>query len=414
MSSKKWIQTKFRGVRYYEHETRRHGIKKDRYYSIRIQKDGVRREEGLGWGSDGWTEEKAILVLANIRKAQTTGEGEQSLKEKREKAKSKRIAEEEDKKRLESENITFNHFYNNDYKPIAERSKKPQTMKAEDMHFNLWISPIIGDKPFKDIKSFDIERIKEKLHDAGRSPRTVQYVLATTRQVWNMARRDGLIVTDSPTRNVKVAKVDNKRLRFLTFDEEKQLLNALKNAQIKNYNETRENKRKSLQLYHITLLSLRTGMRASEIFNLKWNCIDTENGRIMIMDAKGNKNRTAFMTDDIKSMFEEIEKKSPSDYIFQSTKGGKHNEVSNVFALTVKKLKFNDDTTDRRHHVCFHTCRHTFASRLAESGVDLYTIKTLLGHSTIALTERYSHLSDGALQGAMRTLDDCNKKSVVK
>ena len=106
MSSKKWIQTKFRGVRYYEHETRRHGIKKDRYYSIRIQKDGVRREEGLGWGSDGWTEEKAILELANIRKAQTTGEGEQSLKEKREKAKSKRIAEEEDKKRLESENFS--------------------------------------------------------------------------------------------------------------------------------------------------------------------------------------------------------------------------------------------------------------------------------------------------------------------
>jgi integrase len=56
-----------------------------------------------------------------------------------------------------------------------------------------------------------------------------------------------------------------------------------------------------------------------------------------------------------------------------------------------------------------HTCRHTFASRLAESGVDLYTIKTLLGHSTIALTERYSHLSDGALQGAMRTLDEAYK-----
>ena len=75
-----------------------------------------------------------------------------------------------------------------------------------------------------------------------------------------------------------------------------------------------------------------------------------------------------------------------------------------------KKPEFTIEITDPRQKVVFHSLRHTLASRLAEAGVDLYTIKTLLGHSTIALTERYSHLSDGALQGAMRTLDEANKK----
>jgi integrase len=405
--SVKWMQTKYKSVRYYESDTKRNGVRKDRYYAIRFmgwikdKRTGEtkwgQKDEGLGWESEGWTAEKAALELANIKKAKTTGEGAQSLKEKREKAMAKHTAEEEEAAKLEREKTTFSHFFTNIYLPIAKTHKKKQTYTKEELHFNLWINPVFGNKPIKDIKPFDIERLKKKLLDAGRSPRTVQYILATTRQVWNMARRDGIISIDSPTKSVKVPKVDNKRQRFLTMNEEKQLLEKMKT--------------KNLQDYHITLLSLRTGMRASEVFNLKWNCVDIKNGRIMVLDGKGDKSRVAFMTEDVKAMFVEMGKTFPKDYVFKNTKGGKYNEVSNTFALKVKELKLNDDATDRRQHVCFHTCRHTFASRLAESGVDLYTIKTLLGHSTIALTERYSHLTEGTLQGAIRTLDRNMKKA---
>jgi integrase len=162
---------------------------------------------------------------------------------------------------------------------------------------------------------------------------------------------------------------------------------------------------KSFQVYQISLLALRTGMRASEIFNLKWVHVDIENGRILIMDGKGDKSRVAFMTEDIKTMFRDMKPKSPNTYVFPSAKEGKVNKVSNTFARAVNELKLNDYISDSRQHVCFHTCRHTFASRLAESGVDLYTIKTLLGHSTISLTERYSHLGEGMLQSAIRTFE---------
>jgi integrase len=415
-----WKNAGYRGVRYREHPLRKHGKKTDRYFVLRYKIEGKRYEESLGWASEGWTLEKAVIELTKLKQSHKTAEGPQTLKEKRAYENARRKEDEEIKINLEKEGITFKQYFNDTYKPIAKRNKKDKTFKAEEMHFNLWIEPIIGNKSFKDIKPFDIERIKKKLFDVRRSPRTVQYVLATVSQVWNMARRDGIVNNDSPTRSVKIPKIDNKRQRFLTIEEEMRLLDFLKDIQIKTKNPSKIveipkiDKRKHLELYCITLLSLRTGMRVSEIFNLKWNCVDTGNGRITIMDAKGNKSRTAFMTEDIKSMLDELEKTKPTDYVFKNKDGGKHGEVSNVFAKKVQELKLNDDTTDRRQQVCFHTCRHTFASRLAESGVDLYTIKTLLGHSTIALTERYSHLSDGTLQNAIKVLDDNNKKSMIR
>jgi len=48
-----WISSSFKGIRYYEHITRKHGIKKDRYFALRYQKNGKRVEEGIGWASEG-------------------------------------------------------------------------------------------------------------------------------------------------------------------------------------------------------------------------------------------------------------------------------------------------------------------------------------------------------------------------
>ena len=64
------------------------------------------------------------------------------------------------------------------------------------------------------------------------------------------------------------------------------------------------------------------------------------------------------------------------------------------------QLNLNEDVTDRRDKVTFHTLRHTYASMLVQKGVDIYQVKELLGHSSIALTERYSHLSESTLKHA--------------
>lgn len=90
--------------------------------------------------------------------------------------------------------------------------------------------------------------------------------------------------------------------------------------------------------------------------------------------------------------------------IFRDRRGKPVTDVSAAFARLVDRLGFNDGIEDPRRQVCFHTLRHTYASRLVEAGVGLYTVKELLGHKTLAMTARYSHLGENSLRQATRTL----------
>ena len=89
------------------------------------------------------------------------------------------------------------------------------------------------------------------------------------------------------------------------------------------------------------------------------------------------------------------------------------------FRTAVKKLELNAGITDRRERFSFHSLRHSCASLLIQSGVDLYTVKEILGHGSIALTERYSHLADSALKEAAKKMpslirDQTGQGKVVK
>ncbi|MDD5524228.1 MAG: site-specific integrase [Smithella sp.] len=212
--------------------------------------------------------------------------------------------------------------------------------------------------------------------------------MATLRQIWNKARRGKIVSGDSPTRNVKIKKFDNRRQRFLSHTEAALLLAALKE--------------KDETVYKMALLSLHTGMRASEIFKLTWGCVDTQRGIITILDAKSGKGRPAFMTEQIKNIFNEMKHGNNDDIVFLRKDKNPYTEIPTLFRDMVTDLKFNENVSDTRQRVCFHTLRHTMASWHAEGGTDLYILKELLGHGSITLTERYSHLSNGALQEATR------------
>jgi len=89
-------------------------------------------------------------------------------------------------------------------------------------------------------------------------------------------------------------------------------------------------------------------------------------------------------------------------------------EVSNVFQIVADAIGMNNGVTDRRQKLVFHSLRHTYASWLVEQGVDLYTVKELMGHGTLAMTERYSHLAPDTLRRAVKTLEAGLKKSKGK
>ena len=404
-----WIKTNFKGVRYREHPTRKHGAaNKDRYFTIRYQRDGKRVEEPLGWASEldpkdqkNWTAEKAALVLAELKEAaRGLKQGPTRLSERRDIENERKATELAAQELAEKEKLTFGQYFEKVYLPAFTTGRSKDAARKGEEHFNKWIQPVIGDIPLKDVKPIAIERIKKNILDAKRTPRTLQYVFATIRQAWNMARRDGRITGDSPTGQVKIPKVDNKRVRFLSHKEAETLLNALQARDTLTHN--------------LTLLSLHSGMRMGEIADLRWSHISLDRGIITVMDTKSGKGRVVFMTVRVKAMLKAIKRREPDDYIFTRGDGKLLDDTPKVFAEVVENLGFNEGIPDRRQRVCFHTCRHTFASWHVEAGTDLYTVKSLLGHSVIAMTERYAHLSKGTLHNATMILEkaiDAGKKT---
>lgn len=391
----KWIKTKFKGVRYREHPTRKHGVQKDKYFSIRYkipkmdERGTTDKEEALGWASDGWTAEKAALELAKLRKNQQEGEGAFTLQEKREAETAKREQEAKEKAAAEKSSMPFSEIWKEYVRQCKADGKK--SLDREESLFTHWISPVVGTKPLKEIAPIHLEKIKSNMAKAELSPRSIRYSLEVIRQVFNFAMRHDYYNGENPTRKVKKPAIDNRRMRFLTHEEANQVLDAIK--------------AKSLNSWRITLISLQCGLRFSEIARLTFGDIDLERNTIWVRDPKNTRSRFAYLTDEVRQAILDMEIKGKSDLIFPDRNGRQRQQMSDTFDRVVESLKLNNGVTDERLKVCFHTCRHSFASWLVQGGEDLLVVKELMGHKSLTMTERYSHLSPHTLQRASKDFD---------
>lgn len=393
----KWISTQYKGVRYREHETRKLGVRRDRYFTIRYQKNGKRIEEGLGWASEidpkdnrHWSAEKAAIVLAELKEAAKGLKlGATRLKERRDLEAQRKESERAEQERLEKEAITFENFFTDTYIPRSIADKRPKSVKREEGLFKIWIAPVIGKTPLKSITAFHLEKLKKSMMDKGQSPRSIEYALSIVRHTFNIAKRLGKYEGDNPTEKIKFPKPDNGRMRFLTRDEADKLLDNLK--------------KKSADVHDITLLSLHAGLRFGEIASLTWQDVDLDRGILTIRDAKAG-SRYAFLTEQAVEMLKNRTQAKPSDPIFQRRGGAKMKEISHTFYRAVAELKFNEGVEDPRLRICFHSCRHSYASWLIEQGVDIYTVQKLIGHKTNVMTQRYAHLAENKLKDAAAAL----------
>ncbi len=400
----KWIKTAHKGLRYYEHQERKHGKQKDRYYSIRFKVGGKDYGYGVGWLSDGIPEailkeepelgfqDYCLKLLRQYKGNVKAGSGPRSPKEKRSIEQEKREQTEAEKEREAKENITFCEFMTKIYLPQSERDKKEKTYAIEEMLYRVHLAGIIGNLPFGKISAFHLERIKKDMTDEKKSDRTIQYVLQLIRQAFNTARKLGFYAGESPTNAVKWPKLDNMKLRYLSIDEAETLLKALA--------------AKSQNLHDISLLSLHTGLRFGEIAALTWSRVNYEAGTLAILNAKSG-SRTAYLTEKAKAMLKSRKQGKPNELIFRkrSGKDGVMQQSSKVFHDTVNELKLNEGITDRKQKVTFHTLRHTFATHLYESTHDLYLTQRSLGHATGTMTARYAKMSDERLREGSAALE---------
>ncbi|HKJ82214.1 MAG TPA: site-specific integrase [Ignavibacteriaceae bacterium] len=152
-----------------------------------------------------------------------------------------------------------------------------------------------------------------------------------------------------------------------------------------------------------------TGMRLNELVNLTWRNVNLTARIITVGDeeftTKGRNQRYIPICDEaLTSILSQRENKKiipiGSNYVFSKPNGEKY--TGDYFSKAFKKA-CRTAGIDKSIH--FHSLRHSFASNLAQKGVSLYTIKELLGHSSISTTEIYSHLNMDSLKEAIRKFD---------
>jgi integrase len=398
-----WTATKHTGIRYREHDTRKHGRQADKYFNVRFCVKGASVNEGYGWASEGMSASKAAILMAELKEELRTGKGTGKLSDRQKEKQAELDKIQQEKLAQERLAVTYSQFYKKTYLPTI-LDKKPTTLAREKSLHKLWILPALGRVPIKDIGELHIRKIKSDMTKAGRSPRTVQYAFACLRMVMNHAAEEGYYTGINPIKKLKKTdrpKFDNRRTRFLSHEEANQLLQALK--------------LKSQEVHDMTLLSLHCGLRAGEIFAITWGDIDTTHGHVTVRETKGGKDRTVIMTEAVKEMFLSKTVGDHGDLVFSARRGKKRGRISKTFERVVDDIGFNDgvEKNNRKQKLTFHNCRHTCASWLAQAGVSLFVIKEILGHANIDMTMRYSHLSPDGMKAAVGIMEESLLQSQV-
>ena len=358
-------RTKYPGVYRRESLERKLNGKSDICFDITYKLEGKKIWEKTGWLSEGYSEKLATDIRAERMRSIRHG-----LDLPRQKAKAP--------------------FFKDVWSKYETWAKANKRARDDISRYNNHIRDRFGEARMNNITTFDLERFKSELLKEGLAPATVKHCLVIIRQVYNKAFTWNLYKGGNPVKGVKMPTVQNQRTRFLSHQEAHILLERLKAMQ-------------TLGLHDMALLSLHTGLRAGEIFNLRGYDLDFQNDIIRITDAKNKTTRHAYMTGAFKDMLKNRKPDRPEGLVFPDRNGNKIINISKSFRQVIKDLKFNEGVTDRRQVVTFHTLRHSFASWLALQGESLITIRDMLGHKSTAMTERYSHLiSDHKRKAATR------------
>ncbi|MCK9554952.1 tyrosine-type recombinase/integrase [bacterium] len=231
-----------------------------------------------------------------------------------------------------------------------------------------------------------LEDYKSHRKELGASNRTVNMELQMIKTTLNLAIKWGYS-KENPAINIRFLKEDkNKKARFLSKEECQILLEKCDKS-----------------LYPIFYTFLYTGMRKAELENLKWDDIDFERRKIKIRIKDDwrpkSSEREIPISNGLYDVLKKQENLKKGPYVFHYA-GDKipPNSLRKKLLRITKKCGFPEVTK-------IHTLRHTFASHLVMNGVDLPTVKKLMGHSDIAITMIYSHLTDDHVDKAVERLD---------
>ena len=184
----------------------------------------------------------------------------------------------------------------------------------------------------------------------------------------------------------------------LTLDEQEKLLNQFNLRYI-----TSQRNKTMIQLL------LNTGLRLSEMTNLKWNDIDLMTGQVKVVEGKGLKDRILWLDEETLTMLgkwkqRQFKEWGRSDLVFTTR------TLHSLDGKAVRSMiKTYSDKAGIKKHITTHSLRHTFASDLLRDTKNIRIVQKALGHADISSTQIYTHIVDEELEEALKGFRSGNK-----
>jgi len=214
----------------------------------------------------------------------------------------------------------------------------------------------------------------ELMTKEGFSPATVNRYLAALSVAFTNAVQEWHWLRDNPLRHISKPEEPRGRVRYLDDDERARLLDACRKSEYR-------------PLYLIVLFAITTGMRRGELFGLRWQDVDLERRVAVLHNTKNGDRRSVPILPEVATLLREHGRvrRLDSDLIFMRDSADMWT-FDKAWYAALKAAKVKDFR--------FHDLRHTAASYLAMSGATTAEIAAVLGHRTLQMVKRYSHLSD--------------------
>jgi integrase len=380
----KWI-TVAPGIRAREHPIRKHGIRPDRYFTLRFSVEGRQVEEKLGWASEGWTVKRAQEQLGTLREAHHTGKGAATLRERRRlEREAERQTREAEEQRLRLEKNVAD-LWDRYAREVIAVENKPRTTAEKTRLWTRRIEPVLGSLKVRDVTEEDVgavvraplrldaagQAISGKA-EAGNVYRLLHHLFRKA-LAWGLRPRE----LGNPLETVTEPKTA-RRERLLSPGEVGVLLKALALAE--------KNRTETPQIVAVIRAAILTGARISELLALRWEDVRRDEMELHLPDTKTGFSRRPLSADTL-AVLDSVERVPGSPFVFHSvksaTKSLAYNTVEKAFRRIVETAGVKNCT--------LHTIRHWFATATANSVSNPRIGMALTGHKSHSAYMNYLH-----------------------
>lgn len=281
-------------------------------------------------------------------------------------------------KKAEATKHTFAELVDRYIEIVLEKKRASGKFYTNQHHQLEWWKEHLGARFLSEITPAHIAELRDYLtaprRNKAASHATGNRYLAALSHAFSIASKEWGWIDDNPVRKVARLKEPRGRTRFLSAEEQKILLQACKAS-------------RNMHLYLAVLIAISTGARQMEILGLEWKHVDLERAQVTLAHTKNGEQRSLPLIPQVLELMHErrIQLASKTPFVFPNDLFTRPARIHTAFQKVTREAGIEDFR--------FHDLRHTAASYLAMSGATIAEIAEILGHKTLQMVKRYSHIS---------------------